>query len=175
MIAGRTVADITAARVHALPALYRAAALGMPALADSGYEGAGAGIHVPVKSPGGNQELAPDNQARNSLLRGLRFQGEREFALLTQRWAFLQHTTASSPRSPAPPSSSPNSSTNTSGEIAEITSMDQLKLFPAHADSAGTDSYGRRRSPRSGQQPGCRPTQVPCGAARLSAAGRWPT
>ena len=89
------VHDITAARVHALPALYRAAALGMPTLADSGYEGAGIGIHVPVKSPGGSQELAPDNQARNSLLRGLRFQGERGFALLTQRWALLQHTTAS--------------------------------------------------------------------------------
>jgi hypothetical protein len=89
------VHDITAARVHALPALYRAAALGMPTLADSGYEGAGIGIHVPVKSPGGSQELAPGNQARNSLLRGLRFHGERGFALLTQRWALLQHTTAS--------------------------------------------------------------------------------
>ncbi len=32
--------DITAARIHALPALYRAAALGMPCPADSGYEGA---------------------------------------------------------------------------------------------------------------------------------------
>jgi hypothetical protein len=89
------VHDITAARVHALPALYRAAALRMPTLADSGYEGAGIGIHVPVKSPGGSQEIAPGNQARNSLLRGLRFQGERGFALLTQRWALLQHTTAS--------------------------------------------------------------------------------
>jgi hypothetical protein len=59
-------------------------------------EGAGTGIHVPVKSPGGSQELAPDNQARNSLLRGLRFQGERGFALLTQRWALLRHT--ASPR-----------------------------------------------------------------------------
>ena len=59
-----------------------------------GYEGAGIGIHVPVKSPGGSQELAPDNQTRNSLLRGLRFQGERGFALLTQRWAALQHITA---------------------------------------------------------------------------------
>jgi hypothetical protein len=88
----------------------------MPTLADSGYEGARTGIHVPVKSPGGSQELAPNNQARNSLLRGLRFQGERGFALLTQRRALLQHTTASSPRSSAPPSSSPNSSTNTSGE-----------------------------------------------------------
>jgi hypothetical protein len=67
----------------------------MPALAGSGYEGAGTGIHVPVKSPGGSQELAPGNQARNSLLRGLRFQGERGFTRLTQRRALLQHTTAS--------------------------------------------------------------------------------
>jgi DDE superfamily endonuclease len=89
------VHDITAARRHALPALYRAAALGMPTLADSGYEGAGIGIHVPVKAPAGNQELDIDTRTRNTLLRGLRFQGERGFALLTQRWAILQHTTAS--------------------------------------------------------------------------------
>jgi hypothetical protein len=38
-----SVHDVTAARWHALPALYRAASLGMPALADSGYEGAGKG------------------------------------------------------------------------------------------------------------------------------------
>jgi hypothetical protein len=92
------VHDITAARIHALPALYRAASLGMPALADCGCEGAGIGIHVPVKNPGGNQELDPGTRTRNSLLRGLRFQGERGFALLSQRWAVLQHTTAS-PRS----------------------------------------------------------------------------
>jgi hypothetical protein len=96
-IGGRTghVHDITAARAHALPALYRAASLGMPTLADYGYEGAGIGIHVPVKNPGGNQELAIGNRARNRLLRGLRFQGERGFALLTRRWTVLQHTTAS--------------------------------------------------------------------------------
>ena len=40
------VHDITAARAHALPALYRAAAPGMPTLADGGYEGAGIGICV---------------------------------------------------------------------------------------------------------------------------------
>jgi hypothetical protein len=67
----------------------------MPTLADSGYEGAGIGIHVPVKSPAGNQELDINTRTRNSLLRGLRFQGERGFALLTQRWALLQHITAS--------------------------------------------------------------------------------
>jgi hypothetical protein len=89
------VHDITAARIHALPALYRAAALGMPALADGGYEGAGIGICVPVKNPPGNQRLDPDTKTRNSLLRGLRSQGERGFALLTQRWTALQHITAS--------------------------------------------------------------------------------
>jgi hypothetical protein len=89
------VHDIAAAREHALPLLYRAAASGMPTLADGGYEGAGIGIHVPVKNPGGNQRLDPDTKTRNSLLRGLRSQGERGFALLTQRWTALQRITAS--------------------------------------------------------------------------------
>jgi hypothetical protein len=89
-----SVHDLTAARRHALPALYRAAALGMPALADLGYEGAGIGILVPVKRPAGNQELDIGTRARNALLRSLRCRGERGFALLTQRWAALQHITA---------------------------------------------------------------------------------
>ena len=89
------VHDITAARTHALPALYRAAASGMPALAGGGYEGAGIGIHVPVKNPPGSQRLDPDTKTRNSLLRGLRSQGERGFALLSQRWTTLQRITAS--------------------------------------------------------------------------------
>ena len=46
-----SVHDITAARVHALPALYRAAATGLPTLADPGYDGAGIGIHIPSNSP----------------------------------------------------------------------------------------------------------------------------
>jgi hypothetical protein len=89
-----SVHDISAARLHALPALYRAAALGMPALADSGYEGAGIGILTPVKNPSGNQEPDIDTRTRNALLRDLRCRGERGFALLTQRWAALQHITA---------------------------------------------------------------------------------
>jgi DDE superfamily endonuclease len=89
-----SVHDLTAARVHALPALYRAAALEMPCLADSGYEGAGIGILTPVKKPAGNQELDIDTRTRNALLRDLRCRGERGFALLTQRWAALQHITA---------------------------------------------------------------------------------
>ena len=67
----------------------------MPTLADGGYEGAGIGIHVPVKNPGGNQRLDPDTKTRNSLLRGPRSQGERGFAVLTQCWTALQRITAS--------------------------------------------------------------------------------
>jgi len=90
-----SVHDLTAARWHALPALYRAAALGMPTLADSGYEGAGIGVLTPVKKPAGNQDLDIGTRTRNALLRDLRCRGERGFALLTQRWAALQHVTAS--------------------------------------------------------------------------------
>jgi len=43
--------DITAARAHALPALYPAAVRGLPTLTDKGYVGAGIGIHVPVQGP----------------------------------------------------------------------------------------------------------------------------
>jgi len=90
--------DLAAARVHAFPALYRAASLGMPALADAGYTGAGAGIKIPVKEPWGTGQdtcLDIDNRAYNKLLRSVRCLGERAFALLTQRWRTLQHITAS--------------------------------------------------------------------------------
>ena len=46
-----SVHDITAARIHALPALYLAAAADLPTLADPGYDGAGIGILIPVKQP----------------------------------------------------------------------------------------------------------------------------
>jgi hypothetical protein len=42
--------DLTTARLHTLPTLYRAAFLGMPCLAYSGYADAGIGILTPVKS-----------------------------------------------------------------------------------------------------------------------------
>lgn len=95
-----SVSDIDAARTTALPFLYRAAALGLPCLADGGYQGAGIGVHTPVKSPKAKKGTAPreldENQrTRNLLLRGLRCQGERGFALLARRWAALQHVTAS--------------------------------------------------------------------------------
>ena len=90
-----SVHDITAARIHALPALYRAAALGLPTLADPGYQGAGTGIKIPVKQPEDGRELDLGNRSRNALQRSLRCLGERAFALLTQRWRALQHVTAS--------------------------------------------------------------------------------
>lgn len=90
-----SVRDITAARIHAFPALYRAAALGMPTLADPGYEGAGIGIKTPVKHPASGRELDIATRTANALLRSLRCPGERAFALLTQRWRTLQHITAS--------------------------------------------------------------------------------
>lgn len=90
-----SVHDITAARIHALPALYRAAALGLPTLADPGYQGAGIGIKIPVKQPEDGRELDLGNRTRNALQRSLRCLGERAFALLNQRWRTLQHITAS--------------------------------------------------------------------------------
>jgi DDE superfamily endonuclease len=90
-----SVHDITAARTHALPALYHAAATGLPTLADPGYDGAGIGILIPVKQPAGGQELDINTRTRNAIQRSLRCLGERGFALLNQRWRTLQHITAS--------------------------------------------------------------------------------
>jgi hypothetical protein len=95
-----SVPGIDAARASALPALYRAAALGLPCLADAGYQGAGIGIKTPAKQPKQKKgtppkELDASQRTRNLLLRGLRAPGERGFALLTRRWAALQHITAS--------------------------------------------------------------------------------
>jgi DDE superfamily endonuclease len=90
-----SVHDITAARTHALPALYHAAATGLPTLADPGYDGAGIGILIPVKQPAGGQELDINTRTRNAIQRAPRCLGERGFALLNQRWRTLQHITAS--------------------------------------------------------------------------------
>jgi len=46
-----SIHDLTAAREHVLGALYKAAASGLPTLADSGYDGADIGILTPVKQP----------------------------------------------------------------------------------------------------------------------------
>ena len=90
-----SVHDITSARRHALPGLYRAAAAGLPALADPGYDGAGIGVHIPVRQPADGREPDIDTRTRNAIQRSLRCLGERGFALLTTRWRALQHVTAS--------------------------------------------------------------------------------
>jgi hypothetical protein len=54
-------------------------------------------VHVPVKQPGGTQVLDPNTRTYNTLLRGLRTQDERGFALLKTRWAALRYVTACPP------------------------------------------------------------------------------
>lgn len=66
--------DITAVRIHVLPALYKAAADGPPTLTDCGYQGAGIGVHRPFKKSRGSSRhrLHPGAQTHNVLLRGVR-------------------------------------------------------------------------------------------------------
>lgn len=91
------VVDIQAARLHVLPAVHPHAKT-MPILADPGYQGAGHGIIVPFKQPADGTALSIGNRTHNTLQRALRSLGERGFALLTERWTALQHTTLSPSR-----------------------------------------------------------------------------
>jgi hypothetical protein len=100
-----SIHDPTCAQEHAFGALYKAAADGLPTLADPGYEGAGIGIHTPVKHPNDGRRLDIDNRTYNALLRSLRAVGEHGSALLVGRWRVLQHVTTvpeRSARSPKP-------------------------------------------------------------------------
>jgi hypothetical protein len=85
--------DLTAARELVLPGA-RPYLKDLPVLADSGYEGAGAGVLVPVKRPA-RGELDVNTKTRNALLRSRRYQGERGFALMSQRWRALQRVMVS--------------------------------------------------------------------------------
>jgi hypothetical protein len=42
-----------------------------------------------------SSELDTDTRTRNALLRSLRYQGERGFALMSQRWRAIQHVSLS--------------------------------------------------------------------------------
>lgn len=81
--------DLTCAKEHALPALYPAAAKGLPTLADKGYHGAGIGIKVPVKG----DRLDPDTHTRNTLISSLRAPAERANALLKSGFKALRRIT----------------------------------------------------------------------------------
>lgn len=99
------VSDVSPGHLHdlscahqqqALAAAYWAASqLRLPTLADSGYQGAGQGIHTPIKQPTDGQQLAADNRTYNTLLRSKRAPAERGFALMKGRWKVLRHVTAS--------------------------------------------------------------------------------
>lgn len=91
--------DLRAARARALPALCKAARDGLPALADVGYTGAGAGVHTPFRPhPDITSPLHVDNRTHNKLLRGVRVVGERAAAELKQRRRALQRVTISPSR-----------------------------------------------------------------------------
>jgi DDE superfamily endonuclease len=89
--------DLTCAQQQGVTAAlnYSAAALDLPALADADHDRAGHGIKTPTRLPAGGHQLAIANHAVHQLLRGLRRQGERGFAILTGRYRTLRHTTAS--------------------------------------------------------------------------------
>lgn len=80
--------DLTAARAHALPALYKAASQGRPTLADKGYIGAGIGVLTPVKGA----RPCPDDATYNHLHASLRSPAERANAML-KHFKALQHVT----------------------------------------------------------------------------------
>jgi hypothetical protein len=92
--------DLSCARQLGVTAAlnWAAAELELPALADAGYDGAGHGIKNPTKQPADGKTLAVANRTVNRLLRGLRWQGERGFAILTGRWKTLRHSTISPTR-----------------------------------------------------------------------------
>jgi hypothetical protein len=92
-----TCHDLTCAEQQQIlaTACWAASQLNLPTLADCGYEGAGHGVHIPIKRPADGRDLAIDNRTYNSLLRAQRAVGERAFALLKGRWRVLRHVTAS--------------------------------------------------------------------------------
>jgi hypothetical protein len=84
-----SVHDITAARAHVLPALYPAAAGGLPTLTDKGYAGAGIGIRLPHKG----RNLDVSTRSRNLVITALRAPAERANALLKSTWKALRRIT----------------------------------------------------------------------------------
>ena len=81
-----SVHDITAARAHCLGALYKAAAEGVPTLTAKGCQGAGIGMHSPIKG----RDLDVDNRSYNTLLSAVRAIRERANAELKERWRCLR-------------------------------------------------------------------------------------
>jgi DDE superfamily endonuclease len=89
-----SVHDLTAARELVLAILWPYTRT-TPVLADGGYDGAGCGVLTPAPQRTDGIPLHVDTRTRNNLLRGLRWLGERGFALLTERWKALERVTMS--------------------------------------------------------------------------------
>ncbi|WP_298798379.1 transposase family protein [Pseudonocardia sp. 73-21] len=89
--------DLTCARTTGvLGALYWSASqLDLPTLADSGYHGAGQGVHTRSSSPATARSSPLATRPTTHSLRSVRCRGERGFALLTGRWRALRRVTAS--------------------------------------------------------------------------------
>ncbi|WP_307936844.1 transposase family protein [Salinispora arenicola] len=78
--------DLTCAQQQGITAAlnWAASELDLPTLADSGYEGAGQGVKVPIKQPTGRQQLAPaENLNRSTRVTA------RLLATATRRWSSL--------------------------------------------------------------------------------------
>ena len=85
--------DLTAARIHAFPALYPVAVRGLPVLADKGYTASGAGIRMPTRRPRGGHELDPATRGWNAYINAYRAPVERSISVLKVRWRALKHVT----------------------------------------------------------------------------------
>ncbi|GAA4964437.1 hypothetical protein GCM10023225_04410 [Kineococcus glutinatus] len=66
---------------------------GLPVLADKGYTGAGAGVRVPVRRPGGGQVLDPSTRGWNTYVNAERAFVEHGIAHLKTRWRALARVT----------------------------------------------------------------------------------
>jgi hypothetical protein len=136
--------DLTVAREHVLGALYWAAShLDLPALAEGGYEGAGIGVHTPIKQPAGDQILDVDNRTYNALLRDLRCQANADSPSSPAAGApsTPPPDPARSATSSKPPSHPPISNTADPTEVGEITSVTYSRAMNRHS----TDVTARDR------------------------------
>jgi hypothetical protein len=89
--------DINCARAHGLLDALHAAAAGLIAIADTGYEGAPASFRLPHKKPTGG-DLTPVQQQFNKVIGAIRALAEKANADLKTRFKALRHVSLSPQR-----------------------------------------------------------------------------